>query len=170
MEGNGFMWNSGDEFVSRQSRREWAGRMRPVNPNSRMYKLTVPGAPVAQPRHKVTRTGRVYIKKDHPIHAYKEAIKKEASQGIATPLEGAIKVAIEFYMPRPTAKTWKRKAMPPYWHEKKPDIDNLAKAVLDSLSGVAFKDDSQVSSLSCEKRVGKGTSEPVTIVTISTML
>ena len=33
------------------------------------------------------------------------------------------------------------------------DVDNLAKTVLDSLNGIAFDDDSQVSSLIVEKHV-----------------
>lgn len=35
---------------------------------------------------------------------------------------------------------------------KKPDIDNLAKAVMDGLNGVCFLDDSQVVSLTVHKR------------------
>ncbi len=35
---------------------------------------------------------------------------------------------------------------------KKPDIDNIAKAVLDGLNGVAYKDDSQVTHLKVRKR------------------
>ena len=34
---------------------------------------------------------------------------------------------------------------------KKPDLDNIAKIVLDSLNGLAYKDDSQVVSLKIEK-------------------
>lgn len=34
---------------------------------------------------------------------------------------------------------------------KKPDIDNIAKVVLDSLNGIAYKDDSQVVSLHLSK-------------------
>lgn len=37
-------------------------------------------------------------------------------------------------------------------YTKKPDCDNLAKAILDSLNGVAFKDDSQVYQLNITKR------------------
>lgn len=33
----------------------------------------------------------------------------------------------------------------------KPDIDNVAKAILDALNGVAFPDDRQIVQLSCEK-------------------
>jgi Holliday junction resolvase RusA-like endonuclease len=36
---------------------------------------------------------------------------------------------------------------------KEVDVDNLAKAVLDGLNGIAFEDDSQVSSLICNKRI-----------------
>ncbi len=35
---------------------------------------------------------------------------------------------------------------------KKPDIDNVAKIILDSLNGVAFKDDTQVVKLSMTKK------------------
>lgn len=46
---------------------------------------------------------------------------------------------------------------------KKPDVDNLVKSILDALSGVAYKDDSQV----VELTIGKIYSEnPLTIVTI----
>jgi Holliday junction resolvase RusA-like endonuclease len=31
------------------------------------------------------------------------------------------------------------------------DVDNLSKAVLDSLNGIAYEDDSQVASLICKK-------------------
>lgn len=36
--------------------------------------------------------------------------------------------------------------------EKKPDADNIAKAVLDALNGIAYKDDSQVVKLTVDKR------------------
>jgi Holliday junction resolvase RusA-like endonuclease len=34
---------------------------------------------------------------------------------------------------------------------KKPDIDNIAKIILDSLNGIAYKDDTQVVSLTVHK-------------------
>ena len=34
---------------------------------------------------------------------------------------------------------------------KKPDIDNVLKSLFDGLNGVAFKDDTQIVSLTCEK-------------------
>lgn len=38
-----------------------------------------------------------------------------------------------------------------YAPQSKPDIDNVAKSVLDALNGVAYVDDKQVYSLTCDK-------------------
>ncbi len=35
---------------------------------------------------------------------------------------------------------------------KKPDVDNIAKSILDAMNGFVFKDDNQVSKISVEKR------------------
>lgn len=40
-------------------------------------------------------------------------------------------------------------------YTKKIDCDNLAKAILDSLNGIAYKDDSQVCELSVRKMYGE---------------
>ena len=34
---------------------------------------------------------------------------------------------------------------------KKPDVDNIAKAILDSLNGIAYRDDSQIVELNMKK-------------------
>ena len=51
------------------------------------------------------------------------------------------------------------KSNPKYWVGRadlgKPDIDNVLKAVLDALNGVAYKDDSQVVKATCEA-LGRG--------------
>ena len=39
-------------------------------------------------------------------------------------------------------------------YTKKPDIDNIAKIILDGLNGVVFKDDSQICRLEIYKRYG----------------
>jgi len=46
----------------------------------------------------------------------------------------------------------------------KPDTDNIAKIILDSLNGIAYKDDKQVIRLSVEKRYAE---EPSVSVWIS---
>ena len=37
---------------------------------------------------------------------------------------------------------------------KKPDIDNIAKIILDALNKLAFKDDNQITKLEIEKKYG----------------
>jgi Holliday junction resolvase RusA-like endonuclease len=49
--------------------------------------------------------------------------------------------------------------MPSIWHVKKPDRDNLDKAVLDALTGIFWHDDCQVCSGSIEKRIAGGGDE-----------
>ena len=39
-------------------------------------------------------------------------------------------------------------------HAAKPDLDNIAKAVLDSLNGIAYKDDAHVTELNIRKKYG----------------
>ena len=59
-----------------------------------------------------------------------------------------------FHFPRPkshyTSKRVLRKGAPRY-HVQKPDTDNLAKFVLDSLNGVYYKDDCQIVELAITK-------------------
>ncbi len=70
-------------------------------------------------------------------------------------LEGRISIKIIAYLkiPKSTSKIkesqmLENKISP----TKKPDVDNIAKVVLDALNKVAFKDDNQVSKISVEKR------------------
>lgn len=64
-----------------------------------------------------------------------------------------VKIAVEF---KPPAKTTKKEKMilnkKPFI--KKPDIDNIAKTILDAFNGLAYKDDSQVAELIIKKEYG----------------
>lgn len=42
----------------------------------------------------------------------------------------------------------------PVWYPKKPDLDKLARAVQDALTGILYKDDCQVCCLSVQKQYG----------------
>lgn len=89
--------------------------------------------------------------------AYKSAEAKAYEQAIAVayrqaarnakPLEGpvGISVAAGYPIPDSDSKTKKRdKAAGMILPVKKPDLDNVAKAVLDALNGLAWLDDRQV--------------------------
>ncbi len=72
----------------------------------------------------------------------KSAVRNAACRAIGTSptIEGAVAVMIECWMPKAVSDR-----TPRWWRPKKPDIDNIAKCVLDGLndSGV-WGDDAQV--------------------------
>ncbi len=68
--------------------------------------------------------------------------------------EGPIRINVEFRMPIPksTTKKLREKMLSgEVKHTKKPDTDNLLKAVTDALNGLAFKDDSQITRIVATK-------------------
>ncbi len=118
-----------------------------------MNKITffVPGEPIAQPRHRVTKHG-AYIKKDHPIHKWKAAIAQTLLEGYANKKieEDPVKLKAKFKMPIPECR--KKTAFENTPHIIKPDIDNLLKAVMDVLTQTGvFKDDDIVYEINVSK-------------------
>lgn len=106
----------------------------------------VPGLPVAQPRPKVTTRGgfaRAYVPTRHAIHAWRSLVStvafdnRVASWPIRKP--HAVRVTAEFRKLRPATLI---KSIDSW--TTKPDRDNLEKALLDALEGIAFESDSQV--------------------------
>ena len=72
--------------------------------------------------------------------------------------EKLIKVEIQAFYPIP--KSWSKKKRNDAIFERirpttKPDCDNTIKVVLDALNGVAYYDDKQVVSVSCDKYYGE---------------
>ena len=69
-------------------------------------------------------------------------------------LENRIKVTINAYFKVPKTTTKKDIALIEEGKlspTKKPDIDNIVKIILDSLNGIAFKDDNQITKIEVEK-------------------
>lgn len=67
---------------------------------------------------------------------------------------GPVEMTVTAYFPIPKAVSKKkRKQMEEErdWHIKRPDIDNVVKAVMDGCTGVAYRDDAAVSALYAEK-------------------
>ena len=73
-----------------------------------------------------------------------------AAMGERVFIDGPIHLSCTFYFPRPkshyrTGKNAGRlKDTAPHYHANKPDLDKLIRAIGDSLSGVVFRDDSEV--------------------------
>ena len=123
--------------------------------------FTVDHEPVGQPRHRVgTIRGksRLYLPSKHPVHAFKRAVKLACSK--RKHLLGPLRLVVNAWFPRPKSKTWKTRPMPAYFHESKPDFDNVLKAVADALNGVAWGDDAQISIGTVRKYVCSGSDVP----------
>lgn len=122
-----------------------------------IVEFTVEHNPVGQPRHRVGTIGgraRLYLPSKHPVHAFKRAIKE--AHGKQKHLQGPLRLVVTAWFPRPKSKTWKTRPMPAYFHESKPDFDNVLKAVADALNGVAWGDDAQIAVGTIKKYVCSG--------------
>lgn len=118
----------------------------------------VPGRPAPQgSKNAFVRGGRaVVVEVSKGVKPWREAVQDAAVTHGCQPLDGPVSVRLTFLMPRP-------KAMPKKANltmTKKPDLDKLARAVLDALTGVCFDDDSQVTRLLVVKRRAGTSEEP----------
>ena len=129
------------------------------------YEITIPGTPVAKGRPRVGRYGTYTPKKTATYESYVQYCWA-AEYGAQPPSERPLEVSVIFYMPIPKSATKRIRAEITQGivkHTKKPDLDNMAKAVLDALNGLAYKDDSQIYSLTLYKTYDD---TPCTTVTI----
>ena len=119
--------------------------------------FTVPGDPVPQPRARVSTRGgfaRAYVPATHPVHAYRQAVADAARAAGAGVHGEPVSVVIDLVWERPKSHLRKSGVKPDAPVLPRADVDNAAKAVLDSLNGVAWEDDSQVQRLVVEKSYG----------------
>ena len=104
-----------------------------------MKSFTVNMKPRAQPRPRVTRNGGIIPNKG--VEEYKEAIRQEARKVFDEPFDGPVALQVRFTRGESVFVTI---GTFPEGDIKRPDGDNLIKAVMDALNGVAYHDDSQV--------------------------
>ena len=115
-------------------------------------KLVIPGEPCAQGRPRFSTAGgfvRAYDpEKSRNYKAYVKYIASQEAQIQGWQLtDKPIEVSIKAFMTIPKSKPKKFKlaaldgALRP---TKKPDVDNLFKAVTDALSGIIYDDDKQI--------------------------
>jgi Holliday junction resolvase RusA-like endonuclease len=70
-------------------------------------------------------------------------------------MQGPVQLALEVYLQIPASASKKQQALMASGHmlpTKKPDIDNILKAVKDAVNGVVWRDDSQVTDVRLLKR------------------
>ena len=119
-------------------------------------KFDIPGEPMGKQRPRVTRYGTYTPKKTVEYENWvKECYCINTDRKCLT---GEIEAEMKVYMsiPKSTSKK-KRQAMleGEVRPTKRPDLDNIAKIILDSLNGIAYNDDKQVVSCKIEKWYGE---------------
>jgi len=100
------------------------------------------GDPVAQGRPRFFRKGNFVGTYDpEKSKSWKESVKWQAIEYMRNRqmINGAIRMELNFFLQRP--KSLPKKVIK---HIKRPDIDNLAKAVKDALRSICYRDDSQI--------------------------
>lgn len=120
-----------------------------------IYEFEVPGKITGKGRPRVnTQTAIAYT--PSKTKEYEDLVKQYfiLRYRRISPLEGRIKVHIKAYFGIPKNTSQKQKEdmlknnISPI---KKPDIDNIAKIILDALNKLAFKDDNQITKIDIEK-------------------
>ena len=123
------------------------------------FEFVVYGDPKGKARPRFTKTGAVYTPKETKEYEHMVTQAYLDSGGINFG-EQPINLLVSAVLRK--AKSNKKKSA-----TTKPDLDNIIKAVLDGLNGVAFKDDKQVIDIRAKKRYCTDGEAPVLAVRIS---
>jgi Holliday junction resolvase RusA-like endonuclease len=98
--------------------------------------------------------------KHYQLRLYESILRDHLSQAMQAQslFEGPVRVRIVFNRSRPKSKRKNTK-----YAATRPDIDKLARAVLDAMTGIVFVDDAQVAALTAEKRYADRASVEITV-------
>lgn len=120
--------------------------------------FTVPGEPVAKGRAKFSRQGgfvRAYTPKE--TVRYENLVRLAAQEAMAgvEPIDGPVLLTVAIYLPIP--QSWSKKKQEKartglVGATKKPDADNILKALKDGMNGVVYVDDARITDITLQKR------------------
>lgn len=120
-----------------------------------MTSFFIPGRPTPQGSKRHVGNG-VMIEAAKGLKSWRKQIADVAtmhrSRDAALFPDQALTVELEFVVARPKYAIGK---LLPAAKRSSGDIDKLARAVLDGLTGVCYRDDSQVTALTCRKRLAE---------------
>ena len=128
-----------------------------------MVRLVIYGEPVAKGRPRATRTGRVYTPKR--TADFEARVRAAVADIGVEALDGPLVVELDSVRARPGRLKAARHPDGLIPCDKRPDVDNLAKAVLDGLDAL-WEDDAQVVELVARKWYAERDGEPRTEVEV----
>jgi Holliday junction resolvase RusA-like endonuclease len=128
-------------------------------------KITLEGTPIAKARHRSFLMGK-NIRMYDSQRKQKQCVSMQMmAQAGVLPFgdPNYFEVEFEFFFPMPNSwSTAKKFQLLHCYHTVKPDIDNLQKFYMDAANGILWKDDKNISKVSCIKVYGEN---PKTIIT-----
>ena len=113
----------------------------------------VSGAPIPQGSMKHVGHGRIIHANAKELKAWRDHVGCVVKQYIADEGIDILSddkryiVSLEFFLRRPKSVSKKKRPHP----TKKPDLDKLVRAILDSLTGIVWGDDAQVTCINADK-------------------
>lgn len=130
--------------------------------------FTVPGDPQGKGRAKFGG-GRTYTPAKTVSYEGLIALAAQTAMAGRPLMTGALRMTVEAFLSVPASDSAKKRAAKLAGEirpTKKPDFDNIAKAIADGCNGVAFPDDAQIVSAGVEKFYGETPCVRVTIQSI----
>jgi Holliday junction resolvase RusA-like endonuclease len=116
--------------------------------------LTIPGEPVAKARPRWAKFGIYTPKKTVNYETLIKELFATKYPGFKPIADGPLRLELRSFFSIPKSKSKKQQALMLKGEirpAKRPDLDNIMKAALDGLSGVAFRDDCQFVEIFMEK-------------------
>ena len=116
--------------------------------------MDVKGVPTPQGSTKsFVRGGKPIITTDNKgLKAWRDLVAFTAQDADPEYVDnGPVRVSLFFRMPKPKAEPKTKRT----WPDRRPDLDKLIRAILDALTGIAFRDDGQVVGIHAEEDWGE---------------
>ena len=125
----------------------------------------VPGKAIGKQRPRVTRRGHAYTpKKTKEYEKHIQACFLEEHQG-HKPWDCALKMTLVVYSEIPQSWSNKKKEKMAWMPcDKKPDLDNICKAICDALEKLAYTNDSRIAEMVMKKVYTLGDSGVTVII------
>jgi len=136
-------------------------------------KFRIKAEPIAQGRPRLTTiNGQARAFDPKKSRDWKAFIKDVAEKamydaGHDKPFDGPILARMRFGFELPKSHHRKRTPRPRQWHTKRPDIDNLSKAIFDACESVVFMNDTQIVRIVADKIICEQGEAPFVVAEFS---